>query len=190
VRAGELTALGIPRAYLARLVARGALIRVARGLYRAADAELNELTTLVETQTLVPRGVVCLLSALQLHDLTTEAPHAVWLMIDTHARPPSLATALEVVRASGQALAHGTETRLEAGVRLRLTTPAKTVADCFRYRHRVGLDVAISALRDFLRRGRTAKRKDADRYSIDALMAAARVDRVARVIRPYLEALA
>ena len=126
-----------------------------------------------------------------MHDLTTEAPHAVWLMIDTHARKPrDDGAVLKVVRASGEALSHGVETRIESSFAIRVTTPAKTVADCFRYRHQVGLEVAIAALREYLLRGRAPKKKDVERYSIDALVAAAKVDRVARVIRPYLEALA
>jgi len=130
----------------------------------------------------VPHAIVCLLSALQIHDLTTEAPHAVWIMIDRHARAPKLAQPkLEIVWASGLARTHGVERCTIEGVRVQLTTPAKTVADCFRYRRHVGLEVALAALRDYLRK---------HRGGIDALVAAARADRVDAVMRPYLEALA
>jgi predicted transcriptional regulator of viral defense system len=130
----------------------------------------------------VPHAVVCLLSALQFHGLTTEAPHAVWVLIDRHARVPKLTyPKLEVVRASGAARTHGVETRTIEGVQVQLTTPAKTVADCFRFRRHVGLDVARSALEEYLR-----KRKG----GIDALVEAARADRIYPFMRPYLEALA
>lgn len=128
-----------------------------------------------------PNATVCLLSALQAHGLTTELPAAVWLMIDRKGRPPAIhAVAIELVRASGHARAHGVEARTVDGVHVRLTTPAKTVADCFRYRKRVGLDVALAALRDYLRRYRGGR---------DALVAAAQADRIWPLMRPYVEAL-
>lgn len=180
-RARELAAADIPRAYLSRLCERGVLEQVDRGLYRLADAPGTELHSLAEVSKRVPHGIVCLLSALQVHELTTEVPHAVWLMIDRHARLPKLAyPQIEVVRASGPARVHGVETRTIEGARVQLTTPAKTVADCFRYRRHVGTDVAIAALRDYLNEYR----------STDALVAAARADRIFTFMRPYLEALA
>jgi predicted transcriptional regulator of viral defense system len=181
VRARDLDDAGIPRAYLRRLCDRGMLEQVDRGLYRLADAPVTELHTLAEVAVRVPHATVCLLSALQLHDLTTEVPHAVWVMIDRHARMPKLSyPRLEVVRASGRALEHGVETRNIEGVDVRVTTAAKTVADCFRYRQHVGLDVAMAALRDYLR---------TDRGGMNALIEAARADRVYSFVRPYLEAL-
>ncbi len=191
LRSRELAAQGIPRSYLGRLVARGLLERVGRGLYRAPNARVTELHTIAETMKRVPHGVICLLSALQMHELTTEVPHAVWLLIDTHARVPRpTATKLEFVRASGAALTQGVEERSIEGVRVRLTTPSKTVADCFRYRRYVGLDVAISALREYLARGRSSKRNKENVFSIEALIAAGTADRISSVMRPYLEALA
>jgi predicted transcriptional regulator of viral defense system len=182
VRARDLDRAGIPRAYLRRLCERGLLDRVDRGLYRLADAPVTELHSLAEVAARVPHAVVCLLSALQVHGLTAEAPHAVWVLIDRHARAPKLSyPKLQVVRASGRAREHGVETRTVEGTRVRLTTPAKTVADCFRYRRHVGLDVAIAALRDYLR---------TRRGGIDALVEAARADRVHARMSPYLEALA
>lgn len=182
LRARDLDRAGIPRAYLRRLCERGLLERVDRGLYRLADAPVTELHSLAEVAARVPHAVVCLLSALQVHGLTAEAPHAVWVLIDRHARAPKLSyPKLHVVRASGRAREHGVETRTVEGTRVRLTTPAKTVADCFRYRRHVGLDVAIAALRDYLR---------TRRGGMDALVEAARADRVHARMRPYLEALA
>lgn len=124
-----------------------------------------------------------------MHGLTTEVPHAVWLMIDRSARMPKVEyPKLEVVRASGAARTHGIEAREIEGVTVQLTSAAKTVADCFRYRKRVGLDVALDALREYLRKGRGRGKNSA--LSIDALVEAARADRAYNVMRPYLEALA
>lgn len=182
IRARDLDEVGVPRVYLKRLSDRGLLERLDRGLYRLADAPATELSSLAEVSKRAPHAIVALLSALQVHDMTSEAPHAVWVLIDRHARTPKLTSpTLEIVRASGVARTHGVETRTIQGVRVQLTTPAKTVADCFRFRRHVGLEVALSALKDYL-----AKRKG----SIDALTAAARADRIYTFMRPYLEALA
>jgi predicted transcriptional regulator of viral defense system len=181
VRARDLDEAGIPRAYLKRLCDRGLLERVDRGLYRLVDAPVTELSSLAEISKRIPSAIVCLLSALQVHDLTTEVPHAVWILIDRHARTPKVASRrIEVVRASGAAREHGVESRIIDGVRVPLTTPAKTVADCFRFRRHVGLEVALAALRDYLR---------TRSGSIDALVEAARADRIYTFMRPYLEAL-
>ncbi|MEM7604987.1 MAG: type IV toxin-antitoxin system AbiEi family antitoxin domain-containing protein [Myxococcota bacterium] len=181
-RARDLGDLGIPRSYLTRLVDRGALERTSRGVYRLADAQITELHSLGQVALHAPHVVICLLSALQAHELTTEVPAAVWIMIAHKAWAPTLdSLQVEVVRASGAALDYGVEELTIEGVSVKMTQPAKTVADCFRYRRHVGLDVALEALRDYL------KRSDA---SIDALVEAARADRVLSVMRPYLEALA
>ncbi len=182
VRARDLDQADIPRAYLRRLCDRGLIERVGRGTYRLAGAPATEFHSLAEVAVRVPHATICLLSALQLHELTTEAPHAVWVMIDRHARMPTLSSPrLEVVRASGRALAHGVETRTIEGVQVQATSPAKTVADCFRYRQRVGLDVGMAALRDYLRK---------HRGGVNDLVEAARADRIYTFMRPYLEALA
>ncbi|MBK8236821.1 MAG: type IV toxin-antitoxin system AbiEi family antitoxin domain-containing protein [Deltaproteobacteria bacterium] len=182
VRARDLDEAGIPRAYLKRLCDRGLLEQIDRGLYRLVDAPVTELSTLAEVSKRVPHAVICLLSALQVHGMTSEAPRAVWVLIDRHARMPKITTpTLEVVRASGGALGHGVETRVIDGVKVRLTSPAKTVADCFRFRRHLGLEVALAALKDYL-----GKRKG----SIDALVEASRADRIYAFMRPYLEALA
>lgn len=181
VRARDLDDARIPRPYLKRLCDRGELERVGRGLYRLNTASVTELSSLADVGKRVPRGIICLLSALQVHGLTTEAPHAVWLLIDRRARTPTLDTPkLELVRASGPARSHGVEHRLIEGVRVAITTPAKTVADCFRYRRHVGLEVAIAALKEYVE-----KRKG----SIEALVDAARANRTWSVLRAYLEAV-
>jgi len=182
VRARDLDEAGVPRAYLQRLCDRGLLERVDRGLYRLVEAPVTEQSTLAEVSLRVPHAIVCLLSALAVHGLTTESPPAVWLLIDRRARMPRLGhPKLEVVRASGPAREHGVEVRVVDGVSVRLTTPAKTVADCFRFRRHVGLEVALAALRDYLK---------TRIGSIDELVDAARADRIYGFLRPYLEALA
>lgn len=181
IRARDLEPAKIPRTYLRRLVERGLLEQVDRGLYRLPGASITELTSIANVSKRVPHAIVCLLSALQIHGLTTEVPYAVWIMIDRHARAPRLTyPKLEIVRGSGRARTHGIERRTIEGVPVRLTTPAKTVADCFRYRRRVGLEVALAALRDYLRK---------HRGEVDRLVDAARADRIEAVMRPYLEAL-
>jgi predicted transcriptional regulator of viral defense system len=182
VRARDLAERAIPRTYLKRLCDRGLLEQVDRGVYRIADAPITELSSLAELSKRVPHAIICLLSALQVHGLTSEVPAAVWILIDRHARKPKVASpSLELVRASGAARDHGVETRVIDGVQVRLTTPAKTVADCFRFRRHVGLEVALAALKDYLK-----QRKG----TIDALVEAARADRIYPFMRPYLEALA
>lgn len=182
LRSRDLDDAGIPRAYLRRLCDCGELERVGRGLYRVPGGPITALHSLAEVAGRVPHATACLLTALQAHELTTEVPHSVWILIDRKARAPKLEyPTLEIVRASGAALTHGVERRMIDGVEVRITSAAKTVADCFRYRQRVGLEVAISALRDYLR---------TRRGSVDALVQAARIDHVEKIVRPYLEALA
>jgi predicted transcriptional regulator of viral defense system len=180
IRPGDVRAKGIAPVYFTRLVRSGALVRVGRGLYSLAHGSPTAERTVVEAARHVPRGVVCLLTALRLHGLTTQMPPAVWMAIDVKARRPSAAgPPLEIVRMSGPALTQGVEERALEGVRVRLYGPAKTVADCFKFRNKIGLDVAIEALRDYRRR----------RGSVDELLRYAEICRVGRVIRPYLEAL-
>lgn len=182
VRPRDVEALGIARAFLTRLERRGLLERRARGVYVLADAPVSEHHSLALAAKLVPRGVVCLLSALRFHGLTTQDPHEVWMAIDFKARKPSVEfPALRIVRFSGRSLADGIETHLIEAVPVRIYSPAKTVADCFKYRNKIGMDVALEALRDALR-----KRK----ATIDEVHRFAKVCRVANVIRPYLESVA
>jgi predicted transcriptional regulator of viral defense system len=163
-------------------VARGLLTRVGRGLYTLAEAEATEQRSLVEVVKRVPDGVVCLLSALQFHGLTTQSPSEVWLAIGEKARKPKAEyPPLRIVRFSGKAQTEGVAEQEIEGVTVRVTNPAKTVADCFKYRNKIGLDVALEALRD-CRRKRKATADELWRY--------AKVCRVTNVMRPYLEAVA
>jgi predicted transcriptional regulator of viral defense system len=180
VRASDLKALGIPRSYLTRLVDYGQLQRISRGLYAATDSNPTVNRTLAEACKRVPGGIICLLSALRFHDLTTQLPSQVWMAIDFKARHPrEHVLPIRITRFSGRALTEGIETHRIEGVPVRVYSPAKTIADCFKYRNKIGLDVAIEALRDGLR-----KRK----CTVDDLWHYARVCRVSNVLRPYLEA--
>lgn len=181
LRPRDLAAAGIARTYLNKLLAEGVLERPGRGLYVLRDDEPSEQRMLVEACRRVPTGVVCLLSALQFHGLTTQAPFEIWLAIDVKARSPQVESPpLRVVRFSGPALSFGVQQHRIEGVKVPVYSPAKTVADCFKYRNKVGIDVAIEALRDCLR-----QRKG----TADELWQAAKVCRMANVIRPYLEAV-
>lgn len=182
LRARDLEARGIARAQLARWVAAGELARVGRGLYALPNREIGEHESIVHAAARVRAGIVCLLSALRIYELTTQNPPDVWIAIPRTARTPRLDwPPLRVIRWSGAALKFGVIRRDVDGVPVRMTTPARTVADCFKHRSTVGLDVAIEALRDY-RRQRAG--------TIDELMAAARACRVNRVMLPYVEALA
>lgn len=182
LRPRDVAGQGISRTSIQRLTKAGALERVGRGLYVPAGARITEHHTLAEAAKRVPTGVVCLLSALSFHRMTTQSPHEVWLAIDVKARKPAADwPPMRIVRFSGRARPFGVEVHVVEGVEVRITSRAKTVADCFKYRNKIGIDVAIDALKEYLRkRGR----------SMEDLEQAAAVCRVSRVIRPYVEALA
>ncbi len=182
LRTRDLETLGVPRVALQRAVDRGQVIRRVRGVYVRPDHAATRHTDIAAVGARTPKAVVCLVSALEYHGLTTQVPHAVWIMIHKSSHRPTFnAPAVRVVRASGPALTTGVKKHRIEGVVVQMTTPAKTVADCFRYRDTVGTDVAVEALRDCLRK---RKATPADIFEM------AKVDRVARVMRPYLEALA
>lgn len=183
-RGSDFDAAGVPRMYLKRLTEEGVFLQVGRGLYRLADSPVHAATSLAEAARIQPRGVIGLLSALQFHGLTTQTPHAVWMLLGPRDWSPTRAPVqIRVIRASGRALSEGVEHHEIDQVPVPITSPAKTVVDCFKYRNKIGLDVAVEALRDLMRR--------ADRPPpIDELWRFAEIDRVQTVMRPYLEALA
>jgi predicted transcriptional regulator of viral defense system len=181
LRPRDLSAHGIPREYLIRLLAEGRLQRPARGIYMLADAEVSEHQSLLEACKRVPRGVICLLSALRFHGLTTQAPFEVWLAIADNARVPRVEyPPLRIVRFSRSALTTGIDQPVIDGVPLRVTNVARTVVDCFKYRNKIGLDVALEALRDCWRQKKA---------TMDELYRTAQSRRMANVMRPYLESL-
>lgn len=181
LRARDLAPHSIPRYYLRSAEEQGLIQRTARGLYLPANAPLTEHHSLAEVAKRVPRGAICLLSALRFHDIGTQNPFEVWLAIGNKDRAPrSGSPALRVVRFSSRALEYGQEHHVIEGVPVRMTSVAKTVADCFKFRNKIGLDVALEALRDCLRRKKATP---------SSILEAARVTRVENVLRPYLEAM-
>lgn len=181
IRPRDLEPIGIPRISLTRAVRRGQLERVGRGLYGLPGRQVSEHGALAEVARRVPKGVVCLLSALRFHSLTTQAPFEVWLAIENKAITPKLDyPPLRIVRFSGAALTEGVEEHVVDDVTVRITCIAKTVADCFKYRNKIGLDVALEALREAWHE---------KRMTSDDLWRYAKVCRVANVMRPYLDSL-
>jgi len=181
LRARDLAGHGIPTVTLSRLVAAGKLQRVARGVYSLPQSAISAHRSLAEVAIRVPRGVVCLLSALRVHEIGTQAPFEVWLALPQATPAPRVKTpALRVVRMSGAALSEGIEQHVVDGVKVPVFNASKTVAECFKLRNKIGLDVALEALGEAWR---TRK------LTMDELWHYATIDRVHNVMRPYLEAL-
>ena len=179
MRAFELRDAGVHPETLARLLEDETLIRVTRGLYQLADAEVSAAHELAEVAKLVPKGVVCLVSALQFHELTLQTPSRVWLAIGQKARKPSIDhPPTRIVRFGARALSLGVRTHKIDGVSVPIFGPAKTVVDCFRFRQRVGLDVALEGLYNVIRSGK-AKPVEIVNYARDT--------RIWSILRPYLE---
>lgn len=181
VTPGDLAKQGIHRQVLTRLVAQGQIERVARGVYRLPEHPITEKHGLALAAAAVPQGVICLLSALQYHGIGTQLPSEVWMALDRRAWRPRLTyPPLRILRYSGAAMSAGVESHRIEGRPVKVYGPAKTVADCFKYRNKIGLDVALEALREGWR---------ARRFTMDELDRYAAICRVQRVMRPYLEAL-
>ena len=181
LRARDVTQQGLPTIVLTRLVQAGKLERVARGLYGLPGAVMSEHRSLAEVSARVPKGVVCLLSALRVHEIGTQAPFEVWIAIPQHMVTPRLdQPAIHVVRMSDQALADGVDRLKIDGVAVPVFNAARTVVDCFRFRNKIGLDVALEALRDGW-----SQRK----FTLDDIWRYATNGRVANVMRPYIEAI-
>ena len=180
-RQRDAAEVGVHSRALRRLVEDGAVERIARGLYRVAEAEPTEHYTRAAVCARVPSAVVCLLTALSVHELGTQLPHEVWIAIPHKARTPRLpGLPVRVVRFSGAALRYGVVNTTFEGVPVRITSPARTVVDCFRFRRLVGKDVAIEALRDALRDRKA---------SVDQIWRAADVCRAKSLVGPVLDAL-
>ena len=180
LRPRDLRKHKLARTFLQRLVERGALRRVGRGLYVPADREPSLHGSFAAVARQTPAAVVCLLSALRFHELTTQAPFEVWIAIPTRHRTPTGGDVpLRVVRMAARPLAAGVTRHEIDGVSVPIFDLEKTVVDCFRFRSKVGLDVALEAIREYMRRRSR---------NVDLLLEYARVDRVATTIRPYLEA--
>jgi predicted transcriptional regulator of viral defense system len=180
ISASDVEELGISRNYLYAMCREGLLERTARGLYVLADSDVSAHFGLAEISKRIPGAVISLISALNFHELTTQIPHEVWLSIPRDTWLPEIDyPPIQVTRVSEPAYSFGVEEHSIGGVSVKIYSPAKTVADCFKFRSKVGLDVAIEALRSAW---------DAQKITVDELAEAAQVDRVWKVIRPYMEA--
>jgi predicted transcriptional regulator of viral defense system len=181
IRPRDLTELRLPTVALTRMVRQGLLQRVGRGLYALPDRPVSEHDALAEVARKHPQAIVCLLSALRFHDLTTQSPFEVWLAIPNKARAPKMDyPPLRIARFSGAALTDGVEEHVIDGLPVHVTNVARTVTDCFKFRNKIGLDVALEALQEAWR---------AKRVSMDELWHYATLCRVANVMRPYMESL-
>jgi len=181
IKPKDLTAEKIPTVYLSRLVKQGKLLQVGKGLYSLPETLLDENQSLLEVQHLVPKGVFCLLTALQFHNLTTQNPCQVWLAVDRNATVPRIRSIQNrIFRISGEMFNAGIEEHQVEGGTIRVYSPAKTVADCFKYRNKIGLDVAMEALKDAWR-----KRL----ITMDELFHFAKLNRITNVMLPYAQML-
>lgn len=180
-RARDAVNAGVSFYRLDRAVRAGGLEKIAPGLYRRAVIAPTEAETLAMVCAAVPTGTICLLSALRVHDIGTQSPHEVWLTLDRRARKPGRPpSAVQFIRASGVLRTYGVVPLELLGVHTSITDPARTVVDCFRYRNKIGLDIAIDALRDVLR---------SRKASADEITHTADACRARTIMQPYLEAM-
>ncbi|WP_218169373.1 type IV toxin-antitoxin system AbiEi family antitoxin domain-containing protein [Pseudomonas gingeri] len=181
IRSQDVVAQGLPRVALTRLVRQGLLQRIDHGLYSLPQRNISEHVALAEVASKYPKGVICLLSALRVHGLTTQSPFEVWFAIPNKARAPKPGyPPLRIVRFSSSALTDGVENHDIDGVTIRVTSVARTVVDCFKFRNKIGLDVALEALSDAWH---------SRRLNMDELWRYATLCRVTNVMRPYMESL-
>lgn len=171
----------VPREVFGELVADGTLYRSGRGLYGLTARQVSEHRSLAEVAARVPNGVICLLSALAFHEITTQNPPSVWIAVDRKARHPNIDyPPVEVVRFSGPRLIVGIESRVIEGVPVKITNLARTVVDCFKYRNKLGLDIALEAMSDAWSQ---------KRLNLDETCHFAKLARMENVMKPYLATL-
>ncbi len=181
VRASDLEVEGVSRNYLYALCKSGLLQKLSRGLYTLPEAPMTEHINLIEVAKRLPNTVICLISALSFHDLTTQIPHEIWVTVPRGAwRPKIDYPPLNLTYVSGDAYSFGIQEHIIHGVSVKIYSPAKTVADCFKFRNKVGMDVAIEALRDVWR---------SHKATMDELVEAAEICKVSKVMMPRLEAI-
>lgn len=181
LKTGEALSAGIHPRTLYEMKKSGILEKLARGLYRLTDMPPLSNPDFVSVALKVPNGVICLISALAYHEITTQIPHEVYLALNRGAEPPKLEhPPIRIFWFTGEAFTHGIENYKLDDVQARIYSPEKTIADCFKYRNKIGLDTAIEALKFY---------RERKRFKVDDLMQFARVCRVEKVMRPYLEAL-
>lgn len=182
IRPRDLAEHGLHRSALYALYEQGKVIRTGRGLYMLAETDLTENHSLAEVAKRIDHGTICLLSALLFHNIGTQNPPVIWVAIDPKARHPHIDyPPVQIVRFSGESLTAGVEQHAIEGVQVSIYNKAKTIADCFKYRNKIGLDVCLEALNDCIK---------SKRCNFNELWHYAKICRVANVMRPYLEAMA
>lgn len=182
LRASDLDAIDAPRVALTRLTTAGLLHKVGRGLYSLPSRASSEHEGLAAVATKIPRAVFCLLTALQFHELTTQLPRQIWIAMPRGSHAPQVDyPPIKMIQMGGDAFTAGVETVERDGITMHVYSVAKTVADCFKHRNKIGLDVALEALKDA---------RSSNRASVDDIWRYAKICRVANVMRPYLEAIA
>lgn len=179
-RARDIPNVAEPRASLSRMVAKGELIRVAKGLYSLPDADIGKNHSLAEAVKHHPGGVICLISALYFHGIGTQLPYETWIMRQDRKMAPAKGIPIRFVYCTGNAFSFGIEKHNIEGTEVCVYTPAKTVADCFKYRNKIGLDVAMEALQDCW---------NTKLFTIDELWTAVKICRIEKIIQPYVEML-
>ena len=181
IRPRDVEAVGISRMYLHRMYQKGEIERIGRGLYVLPQSMNSESFSLAEVSKHIPNGVICLISALHFHNLTTQVPHKVWIAIENKKWEPEFQyPPIEIIRLTGSAFSFGIEIHEVNNVTTKIYSPAKTVADCFKFRNKIGLDIALEALRET---------KGNRKANVDELWEAAKVCKMTNVMRPYLEAI-
>ena len=180
IRVRDAVKEGIHPENLRRLCKKGLLVKMARGIYIPADSEISQNAGLAMVSKRVPHGVICLLSALQFHDIGTQSPFEVWVAIDQKAATPRIDyPPIRIVRFSGKALSEGIEVHQIEGVEVKIYNKSKTIADCFKFRNKIGLNIALEALKDSRQRKLCTN---------DQIWEYAKLCRVSNVMKPYLEA--
>lgn len=181
VRSSEFVEAGIPRIIISRLVANHQLQQLERGLYCLPQKEFSEKENLIVVASKVPQAVFCLLTALQIHELTTQLPRKVWIAMPINSHLPKIDyPPIKMVKYSGKAYSEGVEIQKADGIEYRVYNVDKTIADCFKHRNKIGIDIAIEALKDAYEK---------NKVTVDELWHYAKICRVANVMRPYLEAI-
>ncbi|MBI2411741.1 MAG: type IV toxin-antitoxin system AbiEi family antitoxin domain-containing protein [Deltaproteobacteria bacterium] len=181
LKMSEAVQAGIHRKMLYAMRDAGIIEKLDRGLYRLADLPPLGNPDLVSVAMKVPTGVICLISALSFHEITTQIPHEVYIALRRGTESPRLKhPPVRVFRFTGEAFTEGIETPKVDGIQIRIYNPEKTLADCFKYRNKIGLDIAVEALKLY---------RERKRVKVNEVMRYARICRVEKVMRPYLEAL-
>ena len=181
LRPSDAVGHGYSRMYLAQLAKQGLVRKISRGLYATPQRKESEFSSLAEVASKHPKALVCLLSALSFHGLTTQAPREVWIAVGNKDRIPTMSyPPLRVVRFGGETLTEGVGSHTMDGVEVKVTNVAKTIADCFKFRNKIGLDLALEALKEAVQ---------SKRVTMDELWHYSQLCRVHNVMRPYLEGL-